>query len=915
MGNHLMVKVGKTMARTNQKKTTSKITDSLTPMMQQYLELKEKYHDTFLFYRMGDFYEMFFEDAELASRILGITLTSRDKQAENPIPMCGVPYHAADGYISKLLEAGYKVAICEQVEDPRKAKGLVKREVVRVLTPGLVTNEENLDAKNSNYLAAITANKKKNSFGLSYLDITTAEFKVTELTSSDELIDEIARISPRELLIPETLSEWFDRESGKIIKCYINYINEEYFDYTSCYERLKEHFQVRSLAGFGCDEMESGIRAAGALLAYLSENHQDNNTHLNNLVTYFRNDYMILDEITLKNLEIFYSPAFQGSKGTLLEIIDKTMTAMGGRLLRDWLRFPLQDIELIKERYSMIEGLLKEDFLRSSIREKLEQVLDIERLNSKIAMAIATPRDLSALRESFRQLPSLREITESLPQCSLLERVLEDFDPLEDLTELLDRALVDDPPISVNDGAVIRKGYDEELDTVRGIAWDAKSWLTEYEAKERESTGIPNLRVRYNKVFGYFIEVSRSNLDLVPDHYVRKQTLVNAERFITEELKNYETAIFDSEEKRIELEQQLFEKLRTQISSHDTRIKKVARAIATLDVLAGFAETAARNDYCKPEITTEDSISLRDARHPVVEKYISTESFVPNDVELNCKDNQVLIITGPNMAGKSTIIRQVALIVLMAHAGSFVPCSSASVGLVDRIFTRVGAMDDLARGRSTFMVEMEETANILRHATPRSLVILDEIGRGTSTFDGLSIAWAVAEYLHNLDGKGVKTLFATHYHEMTQLSERCPRVKNMNVLVKEWKNEIIFLRKLVPGGGNRSYGIQVARLAGLPEEVLQRAEKILHNLERERKEVSPVTADHRIRRKKGRRKKPLAFQIPLFDNRYINEIKREIVELDLDTLTPIEALNFLYELQKRIKKEETSPKFSYLHEK
>ena len=902
------------MADSGEGKSIQKITASLTPMMQQYLELKEKYQGTLLFYRMGDFYEMFFEDAELASRILGITLTSRDKQAENPIPMCGVPYHAAENYISKLLEAGHKVAICEQVEDPKKAKGLVKREVVRVLTPGLVTSDENLEAKNSNYLAAIFPDKKRDSFGLSYLDITTAEFKVTELISADELIDELARISPKELLVPDNISDWFKKNSGKIVNCYVNYIDDDYFDYNSCYERLTEHFKVRSLAAFGCDDMAQGVCAAGALLEYLSENHQENNSHLNSLVTYFRNDYMILDDVTLRNLEIFYSPAFQSSKGTLLEIIDRTITAMGGRLLRQWLRFPLQDVKQITARYELVENLIKEEFLRLQIREELKHILDIERLNSRIAMRMATPRDLSALRASFRYMPSLYNLLKSLPESSLHNQLMSDFDTLEDLTELLNNALVEEPPLTITEGAVIQKGYHEELDRIRAIAWDAKSWMAQYEAKERERTGISNLKVRYNKVFGYFIEVSKANLELVPDHYVRKQTLVNAERFITDELKNYETAIFDSEEKRIELEQQLFEELREEISKHDERIKKVARAIALIDVLASFAETAVQNDYCRPEITEGDEILIRDGRHPVVEKYLSSESFVPNDTELNSHDQQILIITGPNMAGKSTIIRQVALIVLLAHIGSFVPCSSATIGLVDRIFTRVGAMDDLARGRSTFMVEMEETANILRHATPRSLVILDEIGRGTSTFDGLSIAWAVAEYLHELHGVGVKTLFATHYHEMTQLSEKCKRVKNMNVLVREWKNEIIFLRKLVPGGGNRSYGIQVARLAGLPEEVLKRANKILHNLEKERKEVSPSKTDSEIGKRK-KTTKPKAIQIPLFDNMYMDEIKREIVELNLDQVTPLEALNYLFKLQERIKKEEKSPSFSNIIEK
>ncbi len=897
------------MEKGKNQKTTEKITVSLTPMMQQYLELKEKYHDTLLFYRMGDFYEMFFEDAELAARILGITLTSRDKQAENPIPMCGVPYHAADNYISKLLEAGHKVAICEQVEDPKKAKGLVKRQVVRVLTPGLVTSDENLEAKNSNYLAAIARDRKEKSLGLSYLDITTAEFKVTELETAEELMDELARVSPKELLVPESLTDWFKKHGTRINKCYVNYIDDEYFSHSLCYERLTDHFQVRSLAAYGCDNMPAGISAAGALLAYLLENHQENNSHLTNLVTYFRNDYMILDDVTLRNLEIFYSPAFQGTKGTLLEIIDRTITPMGGRLLRQWLRFPLQDVNKIRERYDLVEKFIKEELLRLQVREELKQILDIQRLSSRAVMGIASPRDLSSLRASFRYLPSILNLLQSLPETSLLARLLARFDTLDDLTSLLEKALVDDPPATFAEGGIIRKGYDEELDNIRSVSWDAKSWLAEYEAKEREQTGITNLKVRFNKVFGYFIEISKSNLDRVPDHYIRKQTLVNAERYITEELKNYEIAILESEEKRVELEQQLFEQLRREIAAHDARIKSVADIIALIDVMASFAELAVQNSYCRPEITTGDEIIIRDGRHPVVEKYLTSESFVPNDIKLDSKDNQILIITGPNMAGKSTIIRQVALIVLLAHIGCFVPCSSASVALVDRIFTRVGAMDDLARGRSTFMVEMEETANILRHATPKSLVILDEIGRGTSTFDGLSIAWAVAEYLHNLDNVGVKTLFATHYHEMTRLSERCPRVKNMNVLVREWKNEIIFLRKLVPGGGNRSYGIQVARLAGLPEEVLKRADKILQHLEKERKELAPARGDLKPFAKK-KPKKPVAVQIPLFDNRYMEDIKREIVDLDINNLTPLEALNFLSRLQERIKREEKLPRIT-----
>lgn len=871
-------------------------------MMQQYLELKEKYRDTLLFYRMGDFYEMFFEDAELASRILGITLTSRDKQAENPIPMCGVPYHSAEGYLSKLLDAGHKVAICEQIEDPKKAKGLVKREVIRVLTPGLITNDGNLEEKASNYLAAIYSGKKTSQYGLAYLDITTAEFKVTEVDNEDDLLDELARINPKEILIPRENSEWFKGQNQKVPLGYVNNVDSDYFDYRSCYKRLINHFQVHSLSGFGCQNMKAGVRATGALLSYLEANHQYNSAHLKSLKPYHRHDFMILDDVTLRNLEIFYSSSFQGQKGTLIEILDHTVTAMGGRLLREWIRFPLLNVQSIQERQDALKVLVKEEFLRNQLRDELNHVYDIERLNSKIAMGLATPRDLVSLRSSFTRLPVLFDLLESLPETALLNHLRDNLDLLEDVSELLQKALVDDPPLQYSEGGFIQEGYNPELDKIRSIAWDAKNWMLQYETQQRENTGINSLKVRYNKVFGYFIEVSRSNLSSVPDFYTRKQTLVNAERFITEELKNYETAILESEEKRIELEQKLFHELLERIVPHNERIKRVAKIIAQLDVLCCLAQVAVRNNYFCPEVHCGETITIKEGRHPVVEKYLESESFVPNDIELNNKDQQILIITGPNMAGKSTIIRQVALIVLLAHIGSFVPASSASIGLVDRIFTRVGAMDDLARGRSTFMVEMEETANILRHATSRSLVILDEIGRGTSTFDGLSIAWAVAEYLHNWEKKGIKTLFATHYHELTRLSDSCRRVTNMNVMVKEWRDEIIFLRKLGRGGGNRSYGIQVARLAGIPEEVLQKAKKILHNLEKKRVETSQEVIQ--TRKSKKRAKAPVGIQLSLFQNSYMENIRKKLIEIEIDDTTPLEALNILSLLQKLVKEQE-----------
>jgi DNA mismatch repair protein MutS len=859
----------------------------LTPMIQQYLEIKESYQDAILFYRMGDFYEMFFEDAIVASREMEITLTSRNKQAEDPIPMCGVPHHAADAYIAKLLEKGHKVAVCEQVEDPSQAKGLVRREVVRVVTPGTVL--ESLDSKSTNYLAAVCSDGEN--CGLAFLDLSTADFRMTQTESLAWLLEELGRVEPRELLVPEDVVHGLDWWQRQVDNCSVQDLDFKAFAYAGAHKRLIDQFQVHSLEGFGVKHIPLAVRAAGAILDYVQRTQRQAAEHIRGVIPYCRSDYMIIDEVTARHLELFRAWHGGGRKGTLVELLDRTLTAMGGRLLRVWLRYPLVQGKAISARQDAIGCLRQHEAIRVQIRQELERVYDLERLNSRVAMGSATPSDLVALRRSLKSLPRLKYLIGKLEDPTLSE-LAENLDSLDDLFQLLQEALVDNPPPGSAAGGVIRPGYDEELDRLLGLSRDAKKWIAQLEAEERQGTGISSLKVGYNKIFGYYLEVSKANLALVPESYIRKQTLVNAERYITEELKEYEIQVLTADERRIQLEGELFVALRSEVAKRGKRIQTSAAVVSELDVFSALAEVANRRNYCRPQINEDMEIHITEGRHPVVEAAMPHGSFVPNDLHLDNDSRQVIIITGPNMAGKSTVLRQVALIVLMAQIGAPIPASSAQIGVVDRIFTRVGATDELTRGRSTFMVEMQETAHILHQATERSLVILDEIGRGTSTFDGLSIAWAVAEFLHDWQGRGIKTLFATHYHELTELAATGPRVKNMNVAVKEWGEKIIFLRKLVAGGTNRSYGIQVARLAGLPAEVVERARQVLQHLEQETTDVEGLP--RLARSTAGRVDEPL--QLYLFQQSD-RKLLRHLRSLEPDRLTPIEALNELARLR------------------
>jgi DNA mismatch repair protein MutS len=869
-----------------------------TPMIQQYLEIKSQYADALLLYRMGDFYELFMEDAVTASRLLEIALTSRDKQAENPVPMCGVPYHAAEGYIAKLVAAGHKVAVCDQVEDPKKAKGLVRREVTRVITPGLILESTNLSAKEPNYLAAVVSAGKDQRYGLAYLDISTADFKAVELDSEQVLAEELIRVSPKEILIPNEADRSFLPNLPQRCRIAVTELDPIDFDGRRAEERLIRHFQVHSLEGFGIQGMDLSVRAAGAILAYVEANLLGSCNHITKLLPYNRADYMILDEATVRNLEIFESASFQERKGSLLHVLDLTQTAMGGRRLQQWMRYPLLNFDDIEVRQEAVAELVENTTLRTEMRELLGKINDIERLNGRNSAGASGPRDLTALKRSLLVLPHLLGTISPCGARKLTE-LADSWDDLSDVAGVIEATLTDPPPVNASAGGVVRQGVNAELDHYVSLNRDGKSWMTEYEAAERRRTGISSLKVRYNKVFGYYIEISNANLPAAPRHYVRKQTLVNAERFITEELKNFETQVLEADEKRLQLEQEIFAELRKTVAKESERIQKMAQRVSELDCLAALAEVAARFDYCRPGVDRSDAIHIKEGRHPVIEHFLQEGAFVPNDLDMDQESRQVLIITGPNMAGKSTILRQAALIVLMAQIGSFVPASEARIGLVDRIFTRVGASDDLARGRSTFMVEMQEAANILHSATPRSLIILDEIGRGTSTFDGMSIAWAVAEHLHGFGGVGVKTLFATHYHELTELTRTLPRVKNFNVAVKEWQHEIVFFHKLVPGGTNRSYGIQVARLAGMPGEVIERAREILAHLQNGE---APFLLKSTHSKKKGKLPKDheSAVQLTLF-RPSVEWLRDRILGMDLDRMTPLSALQTLYALKGQIR--------------
>jgi DNA mismatch repair protein MutS len=866
-----------------------------TPMVQQYLSIKQQYPDAILFYRMGDFYEMFFEDAKIASRILEIALTSRNKKDEEPIPMCGVPHHAARGYVARLIDGGFKVAICEQVEDPAKARGLVRRDVVRVITPGVVLDTEILDARSNNFLMALSFWQGR--YGIAHLDISTGTFRVTESGHFHKVADECRRIEPRETLLAESHRQAPEIKAlaEALGKSSINFLKDERFELESARARLLRQFKTRSLEGFGCNEWRAGIAAAGALLRYVDETQKGELVHITGIASYSLSDFMIVDEASKRNLELFETIWTGTKRGSLLGIMDQTVTAMGARMLRAWLQYPLLDLEQIKLRTDGVEEAREKLPARRSVRKAMQEVHDLQRLNARIALDRCNARDLVALKHSIQRLPKIRSLIEGFASRFFAETTSK-WDDLADVAGLIKEAISDDPPVTTREGGIIKSGFDDGLDELIRSSRQGKDWISRLEPRERQATGINSLKVGFNKVFGYYIEVSKSNVKSVPAHYMRKQTLVNAERYITDDLKAYEARVLGAEEKRARLEYEIFCVVRERVARSNRRIARMADTVSKLDVLLALAELADQNGYVKPVVHGGDTLFLKESRHPVIEKLVSSERFVPNTIEMDHTEQQVLIITGPNMAGKSTLLRQTALVVLMAQIGSFVPAEAASIGIVDRIFTRVGALDNLARGQSTFMVEMQETANILNNATEKSLVILDEIGRGTSTFDGLSIAWAVAEYLHDWQGRGIKALFATHYHELTDLSLTKPRVKNYNVAVKEWNEEIIFLRKLVEGGTNRSYGIQVARLAGIPAQVLKRAREILKNIESGELNSAgePVMA-----RSKRPVDKDAGAQLSLFtssDEIVINTLKK----LDISNMTPLEALNRLNVLKERL---------------
>ncbi len=861
-------------------------------MMQQYKMIKKETPPSILMFRLGDFYEMFFDDAITASRILNITLTARESGKGNKVPMCGVPYHAAQEYIAKLVSAGHRVAVCDQVENPELAKGLVKREVTRVVTPGTALEESLLREKSNNYLAAI--NGANGLYGFCYLDLSTGEFVVTEVERETDLFNEIGRVSPSEFLIPRALAD--DKEFMRRLKesslAMVNPLDDWNFEYESSYNRLKDFFHTQSLDGFGCANLGPAVGAAGAVIQYLKETGHSSLAHVTKIARSSVADHMALDIYTQRNLEIVRNLRTGGREGTLISVLDHTSTSMGARLLRQWLLQPLTDVGKIALRQSGVKELFDNPSVSDALSEALKDFKDVERLIARIDCGHANARDLLALKQSIDLVPSLKKHIAPL-SADMVKELNGMIEDMGDVSELIGKGIDPDAPLTVREGGIIRDGYDSELDEIRGIARSGKGWIAELQKREIERTGVKSLKVGYNRVFGYYIEVTKPNLGAVPADYIRKQTVVNGERFITLDLKEYESKVLGAEEKAAAMEYAIFQRIRERIVTGTERIQRAGRGVAILDALNSLSLAARRNNYVRPEVNDRDVIEIIDGRHPVIELMLADERFVPNDALLNTETDQLLIITGPNMAGKSTYIRQVALLVLMAQTGSFIPAARATVGVVDRIFTRVGASDELARGQSTFMVEMNETANILNNATEKSLIVLDEIGRGTSTFDGISIAWAVAEYLHNNSSVRARTLFATHYHELTELEMNLPGVKNYNVAVREWNDEIVFLRKIVAGGTDKSYGIHVARLAGLPKKVIERAKDILNALE------EGCIREDRLPKPEGAPSGAGgAQQLTLFDMRP-NPIVEELKSIDIDKLSPIEALYRLKMLQEK----------------
>jgi DNA mismatch repair protein MutS len=864
----------------------------LTPMMAQYNRLKRKYNNCILFFRMGDFYEMFNEDAQVASRILGITLTSRSHGKSSKVPLAGVPWHAADTYVAKLIKSGYKVAICEQVEDSSKAKGIVKREVVQVVTPGTIVSESLLSHDRNNYLLAI--HTENETVGLAVVDLSTGEFELEEL-NGQMLADELQRLLPAEILIPYGREKDLESEINRLLPtATVTTVDDWRFSYDNAYETLIVHFQTASLKGFGCENLKVAVGAAGAALNYLKENQRASLSHINSLSTVNPSDYMFLDATTLRNLEILYPMREENKEATLISVLNRVETPMGARLLSKWLRKPLLDCSRINARLESVEELFKNALLRLELKETLKRIKDLERLIARVACGRSNARDMIGLRNYLQVIPDIKSVLEPCVS-PMMRKIKDELKEMDWVVKKITAAIIDEPAMALNEGGIIKEGCNSDLDKLRIISRDGKNWIARLQEREKTKTGIKSLKVGFNRIYGYYIEITKANLSLVPENYQRKQTMTNAERFITPELKEQEAKILGAEDRINDLEYKLFIQVRAKVAEAAGKIRQNARLIAQLDLLTCLATVAVENNYCRPIVDDGDRLFIVDGRHPVVEKLMKGDEFIPNDTLMDSKNDQILLITGPNMAGKSTYLRQVGLIVLLAQIGSFVPAKETRIGLVDRIFTRVGATDSLATGESTFLVEMNETANILHNATSRSLLLLDEIGRGTSTFDGLSIAWAIAEHIHNTPRISAKTLFATHYHELTELALILDRVKNYNVAVREWQDHIVFLRKIVEGGCDHSYGIQVARLAGLPKEVIERAKEVLANLE-----DAELTPNKIPKLAIGPHAPPMACspQMSLFvsQDHPALEILRKT---DIDQLTPLEALNILSQMKEK----------------
>ena len=877
----------------------------LSPMMEQYVATKEKYKDCILFYRLGDFYEMFFDDAILASKELEITLTGKDCGMEERAPMCGIPFHAADTYINQLVKKGYKVAIGEQVEDPKLAKGLVKREVIRIVTPGTNLSSESLEESKNNYLMCISYVGKN--YGISVTDLSTGVFKTCQIQQAEKVVDEINKFQPSEGLYQAGV-EQVEEIHAVCERLQVSHTEapDYYFNLETDEETLKRQFHINSIEGLGVKDSPACVASCGALMQYLHETQMSSLSHINHIETYSVDSFMILDSATRRNLELTETLRDKQKRGSLLWVLDKTKTAMGARKLREFVEQPLLYKDAIEKRLDAIEAINKELIVREELREYLNTIYDLERLLTRIALKTANPRDLLAFKTSIQYLPDIYNLLRELP-CARINEIYEDYDSLEDLYDLLEQAIVEEPPVSIKEGGIFKQGYRGEIDELRLAKTECKTWLADLEAKEREKTGIKGLKIKYNKVFDYYFEVTNSFKSLVPDYFIRKQTLVNAERFTTDELNTLSGKILGAEDKLYALEYDCYVELRETLSAALVRVQKMAGYIAELDALCSLAYVADKNNYVRPVLNTDGVIDIKGGRHPVVEKMLANDSFVENDTYLNNAESRISIITGPNMAGKSTYMRQTALITLMAQIGSFVPAQSANIGLCDRIFTRVGASDDLASGQSTFMIEMNEVANILRNATKDSLLILDEIGRGTSTFDGLSIAWAVVEYIADPNILGAKTLFATHYHELTELEGKLSSVNNFCIAVQEEGDDIVFLRKIIKGGADRSYGIQVARLAGVPEPVLKRAREICNELidsdittKVKDIDIKPVLSEQP---KKKETKSSDYEQLSLFSSPVEMTIANELKTMDLNNMTPIKAMLYLQELQDRLKQQ------------